>query len=194
MKVTGYRVEFDPDLRLYAEARGLWPFKRIVVGRLWYALPDHERQAVLMHEVGHCRRAHMEIRAFLLVPLAAPKVIWQALCGLEELRPPEFIRRIACNQEIEADAYAARAGFGYAMMAHLDRVRELKPTIFYPSHAERHRALAIATTRWCADQFKEATPMKSVIRQLAPPIIAGLLLGILIVAACVSAHAVPFFL
>jgi len=137
VKVLGYRIDFDPEMPRVAEARGIWPFKRIVVGRQWYALPDHERAAVLMHEAAHCRRAHFEKRLVAL-PLF--------------LLSPSFVKRMAREQEIEADRFAARAGFGAGLIAFLRRFDE-RESIFYPSHDERVRALEIETARWCAAKF-----------------------------------------
>ncbi len=97
-------VKFDPKSSGIAFARGLWPRKWIAVGHGWLGLTTHEQQAVLMHEAGHCRLWHKEIR-LLLLPFA-----W---C--------EWAQAIARAQEHAADAFAVRQGHGFGMLQFMHR-------------------------------------------------------------------------
>lgn len=125
MKVLGIPVIFDPRITSGAEARGLWPFKRIAVGPSWYVLPPEERVAVLFHEVHHCRAMHMEARV-LLLPLL--------------LVVPRVIERVCRRQELAADRFAAAHGWAAHLAAMLKRAGQAQ-TYFYPSSDERIRAL-----------------------------------------------------
>lgn len=126
MQICGIPVEFDHRAIHFAEARGIWPFrKRIVVGPHWYELEAEERIAVLYHEAGHCLSCHMEKRA-LMFPLF--------------LIVPWVVCRWARNQEIEADWFAAANGFGLQLARIINKVQAPK-VFYYPSSAERHRRL-----------------------------------------------------
>lgn len=97
----GVPVVFDFDSDAMARARGVWPFKRIVVGPLFLDLAPREQMAVLLHEAGHCIHLHMEQR-----------LLWLPLFWTER------VARMAQDQEIEADAFAATEGYG-AELAHV---------------------------------------------------------------------------
>jgi hypothetical protein len=108
------------DRGVLAEAHGVWPFKKIVVGPEFDRLPYDERIAALLHETHHCRRFHFEIR-LLLLPLCWTK----------------WVARIAQRQEFACDKFAADNGFGGEMLALLKRVRKSSGSEFYPSIEER---------------------------------------------------------
>lgn len=121
----GYRVKADPSRDGVAWARGVWPFKWIVLGRWWFWLTPGEQNAVLMHEVGHCDRFHFEKRL-----LALP------LCWLPA------VRRWAREHEHEADACAVREGHGYALLRFLRRYPgACDDTMFHPPPEERQQRI-----------------------------------------------------
>lgn len=126
--VLGIPIVRDPTFPRVAEARGLMR-KHIVVGIQWERLPMDERTAILYHEAAHCLQRHMEKRV-LLVPLL--------LAGFD------YPNRVARAQELEADALAAKHGYGPAMARVLRRFPEMD-SIFYPSHAERLERLGQAS-------------------------------------------------
>lgn len=93
-EVHGIPVRLNTASRHLAEARGLWPFKTIVVNAEFFGLDHREQYAVLWHEVGHCVHFHLEKR-LLLVP-----VFWT-----------RFAQRVTVEQELQADAYAKMRGY-----------------------------------------------------------------------------------
>ena len=121
--VHGVEVYYDPDTEQLAHAVGVWWRKRIVVGPIWWTLHRRERYAILLHEAGHCRRYHLEVR-LLWLPL-----FWT-----------EFAARLCRQQELAADAFVAEQGYGADLLAALRRL-ETVPGTFYPSHEERYAAL-----------------------------------------------------
>lgn len=124
--VLGIPTVFDPEFLRIAEARGVVRH-RIVIGPRFLRLPLDERTAILYHEAAHVLRLHM-LKRLAVVPLL--------LLGFD------FPRRLARAQEMEADAFAARFGYGSAMARFLRRIPEID-SIFYPSHAERVAALEV---------------------------------------------------
>lgn len=99
-RCRGYPVEFDPKLHYeVAVAVGVWRPK-IKVSATFFSLALPFQAAVLMHEVGHLRLGHCGKR---LAHCWLPLVNYRAAI------------RMARAQEIEADEYAAREGFGRAL-------------------------------------------------------------------------------
>lgn len=125
MRVAGIPVDIDVRQAATACARGLWPFKRIVVGLKWYALPVDQRVAVLYHEAGHCRLFHLEKR-ILALPLL--------------LVAPRLAAAIARRHELASDRYAAQAGFAAPHIAYLEEAHA-DDSDFYPSREERISSL-----------------------------------------------------
>lgn len=117
----GIPIVCDLHSRLIADARGLWPFKRIVVGCTWFYLKERERTAVLYHEAGHVRGWHMEKRVLHLLDLAFNPVRARAMCA---------------EQECEADRFAAKAGYGAELAAVLKKFPP-EGGAFYPALDER---------------------------------------------------------
>jgi hypothetical protein len=120
--VFGYPVHFEPKYRGMAAARGFWPRKRIVVGRLFFWLPARMQVAVLLHEVAHCRGMHLEKR-LLLAPL-----FWTG-----------WVRRWTLRQEHECDEFAVVHGFGVEFVKFLSYAgpRNDVDDPFHPPHEER---------------------------------------------------------
>lgn len=141
MKIHGIRVDFDPRCRTITQARGLWPFYRIVVGREWFSLEGEARAAQVLHEVAHCRMHHA-LKRFAALPLV---ILWYIgeRCG-----------QVACSltqqQELAADRYAADHGFALDLARSLERF-PAPESPFYPSHETR---IAILRAR----HPKEASP------------------------------------
>lgn len=103
-------------------AAGIWPFKRVVVCPMFFALVPAQRFAVLMHEVGHVKLRHFEKRLL---------AVWSR--GIVE-----FCRR----QEFEADAFAAAHGQRDALIAFLSRGSVHEPaSMLHPAPMERIKRL-----------------------------------------------------
>ena len=80
----------------------------VVVGPEFWRLPEDQQIAILVHELGHIHGKHGLTR-FLLAPVA--------------LFFPRLARRIARQQELSADRYAARAGHAGPLLQFLRQVR-----------------------------------------------------------------------
>lgn len=113
------KVEHRPNVPMVARSGGIGPWKKIILGAYWNNLSLNEQTAVLYHEREHCRRFHMEKRL-----LALP------FCWLGA------VQRWARRQELECDAAAAEAGFGYEMQRVIGKF-EPNHNEFYPTHRER---------------------------------------------------------
>ena len=124
MKLLGIPVWEHPDAPLLAEARGFWPFQRIVVNQHFKRLSVAEQQAFLLHEVAHCKLRHRERRIARLWMIFQPK------------RLVDYCR----NQELQADNFVRLMGYGAAMatgLAKLQGVGQSPQAIFYPPTHER---------------------------------------------------------
>lgn len=100
------RVFYDPDMAIISDSRGLLLWKRIFVGPAFFKLRPDESAAVLAHEAGHCHLRHLEKRLLRLWMLAFPS---RMLALIHE-------------HEYEADAFAAKAGFGAQLRAFFARL------------------------------------------------------------------------
>lgn len=79
-----------------ARAVSAFGWKRVRVGRGFEKLSHIHRVGVLAHEMGHCHYHHTEIRILLLlIPF-----MWL------------FLPWVCRRQELQADRYAAKTGFG----------------------------------------------------------------------------------
>lgn len=115
--VHGHRVRYDTRCPC-AEARGMLRWAYIAVGPPWFWLPEDEKEAVLLHEVGHLEHHHLAKR-FAILPF-----FWT-----------EFAKRMARSQEMQADAYANKYAAGEAMQRFLSRSNEGND--LYPAPADR---------------------------------------------------------
>lgn len=118
-EVMGIPIEIDHKLSTVSRIKGIWPFRRIVVGPKYFVLGDHEKTAVLLHEVAHCQRWHLEMR-FALLP-----VCWM-----------KAIQRLCREQEFTADRFAAECGYAEELSAVLRRLKQPHGPL-YPSNDER---------------------------------------------------------
>lgn len=101
-KINEVKVFIDMRYQGCAFTYGLWPFKKIIVGRQFFQLSMDERCAVLLHEYGHCKHFHVERQLLgFLFPFG---------------RRDRVIKR-----EQQADDYAANAGFSQPLADALER-------------------------------------------------------------------------
>ena len=121
----GIPVLHDSASRTVADARGSWPFKRIVVGPYFCKLSMQEQNAVLYHEAHHCNHFHFELRLLLIALSSLPMVIvlpWQVLAAaLTSIGLWAVALFIGRRQEFAADETAVRAGHGFGLLAFLRR-------------------------------------------------------------------------
>lgn len=119
--VLGIPIRYDDRLRIISEARGLWPWKRIVIGPQFFRLEPRCQAAILLHEAGHAKLWHLEKRvAYALANF------WR----------PAAIGRLCREQEFEADRFAAGCGYGRDLAIVFALVLNAGGT-FHPSPAER---------------------------------------------------------
>lgn len=70
----GIPVYYDSGLKyVFADSRGLWRWKWIVVGAHFARLSPEFKKIVLLHEVGHVRLRHHEKRIARLWMLVSPR-------------------------------------------------------------------------------------------------------------------------
>lgn len=131
-RVHGIPVSVNLHACHAARAFGIWPFKRIVVGENWFYLSPREKRAFLLHEVGHCKRFHMEKRL-----LALPMLLINS----------QFNIRMAIEHEHEADQFAAREGYGIELLAAIKRLGYTSGT-FYPTYAARAERVNQERAKW----------------------------------------------
>lgn len=122
----GIRVVFDPTWSGISDSRGLFWWKRIFVGRAFLGFPPREQQAILLHEVGHCKLRHLEKRLLGL---------WRALWW-----PALF--RLCVAQEYEADRFAAGCGYGPDLAQAFRRIRARKSPLHPPLEHRIQRLLS----------------------------------------------------
>ena len=123
----GLPVEFDEKMcDIVSEARGVWRWKKIVVGPSIAIFPPSEREAILLHEVAHCKGRHLERRIGAL---------WLLLVS------PRRLARLCVEQEFEADSFVAACGKGPALASAFIRLqangRASSSSVLHPSLAER---------------------------------------------------------
>lgn len=118
----GVPVYYDPELKPISDSRGLWRWKKIVLGPKFLGLPDREKAAVLLHEVGHCKLHHLEKRI---------SMVWLVLFS------PKRLLRLCMEQEHEADRFAARRGYGDDLARLFARTIGNGPGPFHPDRESR---------------------------------------------------------
>lgn len=145
-EVCGIPVHVDMHQRQHACAVGVWPFKKIVVGENFFYLQSGERQAVLMHEVGHSMRFHAERRIGLFFLSLLSPLLWIAAMRAPKTddinsiefdswvskHVPQMILARCAEHEHEADEFAVRLGYGVELLSHISRARGHQGA-FYPS-------------------------------------------------------------
>lgn len=121
----GIPVFVDEGSHLMADSRGVWPWKKIVLGMSFFYLGAREKEAVLLHEAAHCRKFHLE-RRIAAIPLLFLR--------------PAFATEIAMAHELEADRFAAERGFAVELLAALRKLGG-KEGRFYPTFDTRAKHL-----------------------------------------------------
>lgn len=135
MNCLGIPVVYDPDLKVIhrsrglkrvvvgiSESRGLWPFKRIIVGPGLRAFPEREQAAILLHEAGHCKMFHLEKRI---------------LRAFTAFFRPSLILAYCRAQELSADEFAARCGYALDLARVFERLSTYEGGIWHPSANDR---------------------------------------------------------
>ncbi len=118
----GIPVVFDPELEVIADSRGLFRWKMIFVGPKIRAFPPREQQALLIHEVGHCKLRHLERRILAALYL----IFW-----------PPALARFCRAQEFQADLYVAHCGYGRDLAQAFMRFKSGAGGVFHPPLPER---------------------------------------------------------
>ena len=121
----GIPVFVDEGSHLMADSRGIWPWKKIVLGMSFFYLSAREKEAVLCHEAAHCKKFHLE-RRIAAIPLLFLR--------------PAFATEIAMSHELEADRFAAERGFALELLSTLRKLGG-KEGRFYPTFEARARQL-----------------------------------------------------
>ena len=108
-----------------AKAGGLFHSKRLFTGSLFENFSYDVKQAILVHEEGHIKGWHSELRllAFFLLPAF--------LC-----------HRVLHWTEYQADAYAVSQGHAEGLLQLLHE--ESAETFWHPSHADRKNRITLA--------------------------------------------------
>lgn len=127
----GVPVHMTDDVDIVAQARGIWPWKKIVVGPVWHTLATDLRTAILLHEIWHVKMFHVEQR-LLMIPLYWTK----------------WVRRIVEEQEFRCDAHAAECGFGLEMARVIRRIHAQDPSEWHPKPGTRILRLMKAIDRY----------------------------------------------
>lgn len=128
----GIPVRFSRRLRVISDSRGIWRWKRIVVGPSFLSFPPREQQAILLHEVAHCKLRHLEERL---------KSLWKLIFG------PSELFALCREQEFQADRFVAACGFGPELVQAFLRVGPRPADPIHPPLQERiERLVAIGTT------------------------------------------------
>ncbi len=115
--LLGVRVAYDPKAKFISDSRGIGPWKKVVVGPLFLRFPPREQQAILLHEVGHCKLFHVEHRLAKLWLL-----LWK----------PSKLRQLCIDHEYQADAFVRSCGYGADLATAFARL-EVKDHYFHPS-------------------------------------------------------------
>lgn len=117
----GVRVSYDARAKFISDSRGLGPWKKIVVGPTFLEFAPREQQAILLHEVAHCKLFHVEQRIAKLW-----LILWR----------PSRLRQLCIDQEHEADAFVRSSGFGADLASAFSKLR-FTSHFLHPSTAER---------------------------------------------------------
>jgi len=104
-----------------AVSSGVLFWKKIEIGDRFLSLPEDMQKAALAHEIGHCKKWHIEQRILCLL-FCFPLVLW--LCR---------------KQELEADKFAAEAGHAKALLKFFQDEFDGEGT--HPSHQLRRQHL-----------------------------------------------------
>ncbi len=113
----GIPVVYDPALKVIADSRGLARWKKVFVGPVFCAFPPREQQALLLHEVGHCKLRHLERRLLAALVL----LFW-----------PPALARYCRAQEFQADLFVLHCGYGKDLAQAFLRLRSTHASPLHP--------------------------------------------------------------
>jgi Zn-dependent protease with chaperone function len=99
MNCLGIPIRYDNTLRVLSDSRGIWPFKRVVFGPAIRAFTRDETEAILMHEVGHCKLFHLEKRLLRLWMIFRPKALAE-YCKKQEHQADYFVCELGRGREL----------------------------------------------------------------------------------------------
>jgi len=126
--VEGFEVYYDPGTDQFAHAAGLFGTRRIVVGPRWLLLPPRQKWALLLHESAHLRAHHL-LERILFATVALP-LLWTPVG-----------RWFGGRQELQADAFVCRRGYGVDMLQFLVCWPRGSDGDYYPGFARRTAAI-----------------------------------------------------
>jgi len=99
MNCLGIPIRYDPNAKVISDSRGIWPFKRVVIGPAIRNFTNDEAQAILMHELGHCKLFHLEKRLLRLWMIFRPKRL-AAYCKKQEHQADYFVVQLGRGREL----------------------------------------------------------------------------------------------
>ena len=117
----GVPVSYDEKAKFISDSRGVGRWKKVVVGPLFLKFPWPEQQAILLHEVGHCKLFHVEHRIGKLWLL-----LWK----------PSKLRQLCIDQEHAADAFVRSCGYGAELARAFSRISP-EAHFLHPPASER---------------------------------------------------------
>ncbi len=117
----GIQVHYRPRFKGISDSRGVWRWKKIIVGTVFTQFPMREQAAILLHEAGHCKLFHVEKRILNLW-----RLFWR----------PASLVNLCIQQEFEADRFAAGCGYGPDLARAFCRISNEK-SLLHPPLEER---------------------------------------------------------
>lgn len=127
MNCMGIPVRYDPNAKIISDSRGIWPFKRIMIGPTFFNFDEREKQAILLHEAGHCLLFHLEKRIAHL---------WLLLWS------PADLARYCEAQEYQADRFVSECRYGVDLARAFSKISEDGGALHPGTHSRIARLLA----------------------------------------------------
>lgn len=124
----GIPVCYLSDFNGISDSRGLWRWKKIVVGPTFTRFPPREQAAMLLHEVGHCKLYHLEKRLLRLW-----RLLWH----------PSQLAAYCMQQEFEADRFVSGCGYGADLARAFSRLTEGNAALHPPLSLRIERLTSI---------------------------------------------------
>jgi hypothetical protein len=141
-KVCGIEVIYKPESKYrIADARGFGKRAHIVVGVAFPRLQPRVQQAILHHEAGHILKRHREMRVLATAAMLAPLAFLPVPVLLPALAAASIyflVERLAQKQEVDADLFAVKQGYGPELLGFVQMVGP-PPNVpfFYPDYERR---------------------------------------------------------
>lgn len=124
MKCLGIPVYLDPNGAMISDSRGVWPFKRIVLGRSFQLFDPEEKKAIILHEVAHCKLFHLERRI------------------LRAIFAPWGLVKCCHEQEFQADFFVGLLGHGPDLARAFAKLQSVSDPLHPPTSERIKRLLA----------------------------------------------------